>query len=295
MINDARVINRLARLAVPPAYVRARYCSNARGHIQAIWRDAAGHRQYRYHDNWETVRGKQRHGRLADLAHALPRIRRGISRQLSRRDPSLKFALAAVLELAWISGLRPGRESYARSNGTRGAATLLKSDVSSKADVVMLSFRAKGGKIMRKTIKAPRLVLALRRLRLLPGPRLFQYRDAKGQIRAVRARQVNEFLRAMSNAPVTLKDFRTLAASVTVVNSLAKSPPARSERRRKAQIREAMQRASFELGNTPAVCRKSYVPAGLVEAFEQGKLQRAKSRRRRTEALLYRLLGGKSR
>jgi DNA topoisomerase-1 len=292
-IRNSGVITRLARLAVPPAYVRARYCSDARGHIQAIWRDAAGRRQYRYHDKWGTVRAQQRRARLADLAHALPRIRRGISRQLSRRAPTLEFALAAVLELAWASGVRAGRESYARNNGTRGAATLLKSDVTTKGDEVALCFRAKGGKIMRKTIEAPRLSIALRRLRRLAGKRLFQYRDDDGRIRAVCARQVNEFLCSLADAPVTLKDFRTLAASATVVRILAKSPPARSERRRKTQIRDAMRRASSELGNTPAICRRSYVPAELVEAFEQGKLQRATSHGRRAEALLYRLLAEK--
>src|SRR5690242_13146619 len=215
-IRDRNVIKRLNRLAVPPAYVRARYCANSRGHIQAIWRDAAGRRQYRYHDDWEIVRAKHRRLRLADLAHTLPRIRRGISRELSKRDLSLKFALAAVLELAWVSGVRSGRESYARSNGTRGAATLLKSDVSSRGDVVTLCFKAKGGKIMRKTFEAPRLARALRRLRRLPGRRLFQYRDYQGHIRPVHAQQVNDFLRSTANATLSLKDFRTLAASATV-------------------------------------------------------------------------------
>src|SRR6185437_8668009 len=128
-----------------------------------------------------------------------------------------KFALAAVLELAWISGVRSGRESYARSNGTRGAATLLKSDVASKGDVVTLCFKAKGGKIMRKTFDAPRLARALRRLRRLPGRRLFQYRDDSGRIHPVRARQVNDFLCSLAHDTLTLKDFRTLAASATVV------------------------------------------------------------------------------
>jgi DNA topoisomerase-1 len=292
-IRDRTLIARLSRLAVPPAYVRARYCSDERGHIQAIWRDAVGRRQYRYHDDWEQVRQTQRRQRLATLARALPRVRRQLTRHLTHREPTQGFALAAVIELTAVSGIRAGRESYARANGTRGAATLLKSNVSVKRDQVTLCFPAKGGKTMRKTLDAPRLAGVIRRLHKLPGQRLFQYRDEAGEVRAVRARQVNEFLRSLAGASLSLKDFRTLNASAVALDALAGAQPGGSATRRKKQILEAMRLASAELGNTPAVCRKSYVPASLLAAFERGALH-SNGRSRRKEALLCEVLAPES-
>lgn len=294
MIRKRMLIARLNRLAVPPAYVEARYCSDARGHIQAIWRDAAGRLQYRYHNDWEAIRSTRRRRRLAALVHVLPRVRREVERQLRRHSVSIEFALAAVIELVAVSGIRAGRESYARINGTRGAATLLKSNISVRRAEVTLSFKAKGGKTMRKTVHAPHLAAAVRRLMHVPGKRLFQYRDDTGAVRAVHARQVNEFLRSLAGAYLSLKDFRTLTASEVALEILARRPPADSERRRKKQVVEAMQRASTELGNTPAICRRSYVPARLVGAFECGKLQEAARGRRSKAALLYTLLADES-
>jgi DNA topoisomerase-1 len=288
-IRDRATIARLNRLAVPPAYVRARYCADERGHIQAIWRDAAGRRQYRYHDGWDQLRQADRRERLARLAHILPKLRRGISRRLKQRTLSAELALAAVVELAAVSGIRAGRESYARANGTRGAATLLKSNVSVTRDTVTLHFPAKAGKTMRKTFRSPRLARVIRRLLRLPGRRLFQDRDEMGEVRVVRARQVNEFLRSLAGIPLSLKDFRTLNASAAALDALTGLQPGRSSLRRRKQVLEAMRQASVKLGNTPAICRKSYVPPAVVTAFERGLLQGGFNGRG-SEAVLYDVL-----
>jgi DNA topoisomerase-1 len=273
-IRDAGVLKRLNRLAVPPAYANALYCPDPRGHIQAIWRDKAGRLQYRYHPDWETGREARRAKQLARLSRALPRIRRAIGRRLSHDESTREFAVAAIIDLVAKTGIRAGRESYARVNGTYGAATLLKSQVRIKGDHIVLAFRAKGGQDMRKAIHDRRLAAALRKLRTLPGLRLFQYRE-NGQVKPVRAREVNEYLRAATNTEITLKDFRTLAASAAVLETLGRIKPASRERLRKKQIADAMRAAAEKLGNTPAVCRKSYVPACLVEAFENGGLTKS--------------------
>lgn len=272
-IRDKAVVARLNRLAVPPAYAEANYCVDPKGHIQAIWRDAVGRLQYRYHPDWEKVREARKLKRLSHLALALPRIRRAVTRHLSSEPATREFALAAITEMVAASGIRAGRESYARLNGTRGAATLLKSNVRVKGATIALSFRAKGGKDFRKEFTSAKLAAAIRRLRGLPGPRLFQYRGASGPA-SVRARDVNEFLRDVTGTDITLKDLRTLTASKTALKALSRMPPATSERRRKKQIVEAMRHAADALGNTPAVCRKSYVPAPLVSAFEKGRLHK---------------------
>jgi DNA topoisomerase-1 len=265
---------RLAALAVPPAYEDVLYAADPGAHIQAVGRDAAGRLQYRYHPQWQRVRETRKARRLARLADALPRIGRSVSQHLNGGEPSRELALAAVVELVARSAIRPGSEQYARLHGTRGAATLLKSNVSLYGETVKLRFKAKGGKLIEKEINAPRLAGAIGVLLQVPGRRLFQYRDCNGAPHAARAREVNAFLRELAGVEISLKDFRTLLASVSVLDALARAQPATSQRARRRQILDAICEAAAELGNTPAICRKSYVHETVVNAFEDGMLER---------------------
>jgi DNA topoisomerase-1 len=273
-IRDPTMIKRLAGLAVPPAYRDVLYAEDASAHLQAIGRDDAGRLQYRYHPEWEKVREIRKARRLARLADVLPRIRRSVAQYLAADAPTREFAFAAVIELVARSAIRPGRESYLRRHGTRGAATLLKSNVSVSGDTITLTFRAKGGKNVVKQFSAPRFIAAIAMLQKLPGRRLFQYRTETGEVRAVRARDVNTFLREIAGAQISLKDFRTLLASASVFESLAGIEPATTERKRRRQVRDAVRDVADELSNTPAICRKSYVHATVVDAFEDGALER---------------------
>jgi DNA topoisomerase-1 len=265
---------RLASLAVPPAYHDALYATDHTAHIQAIGRDAAGRLQYRYHPDWQRVRETRKARRLARLAGSLGLIRRAVGRHLAANEPTRAFTLAAVIELVARSAIRPGTEQYARLRGTRGAATLLKSNVSLYGETVKLSFRAKGGKQIDKDVHSPKLAAAIAVLRQLPGRRLFQYRTEAGELRAVSAQDVNRFLREMAGVEISLKDFRTLLASVSVLDALARAEPASSERARRRQVLDAIAEAAADLGNTPAICRKSYVHETVVNAFEEGELER---------------------
>lgn len=271
---------RLASLAVPPAYEDVHYAADPSAHIQAIGRDAAGRLQYRYHPDWERVRETRKARRLARLAEALPQIRRSIGQHLSAPTPTRTFTLAAIVELVARTAIRPGTEHYAKLRGTRGAATLLKSNVSIYGETVKLRFKAKGGKLIEKEVRAPKLTNAIAALAKLPGRRLFQYLAEDGAIRAASARDVNRFLRDISGVEITLKDFRTLLASVSVLEALAQAEPATSQRARRRQILDAICKAAAELGNTPAICRKSYVHETVVNAFEDGALERFADRLR---------------
>ena len=265
---------RLTALAVPPAYEDVLYAADPNAHIQAIGRDAAGRLQYRYHPQWQRVREMRKARRLARLADALPRIQHSISQLLRGSEPSHTFALAAVIELVARSAIRPGSEQYARLRGTRGAATLLKSNVSIYGETVKLRFRAKGAKMIEKEIHAPKLATAVVVLQQLPGRRLFQYRDGDGVVHTASAHEVNQFLRELAGVKISLKDFRTLLASVSVLDALARTEPATSKRARRRQILDAICEAAAELGNTPAICRRSYVHETVVNAFENGALER---------------------
>src|SRR5690349_20503402 len=273
-VRDRRLTRRLTGLAVPPAYNDVLYSHDPSSHLQAIGRDAAGRLQYRYHADWEKVREHRKAHRLAKLVGALPKIRRNVSKYLSGDEPTREFALSAVIELIARTAIRPGNESYARLNGTRGAATMLKSNVTLEDDTLVLTFKAKGGKAVRKECNAAKLVRAVGILRSVPGKRMFQYRDGSGTVRAVSTVQVNAFLREIAGIKISLKDFRTLMASAVALESLSRVTPAASARGRKKQILEAIRAAADELTNTPAICRRSYVHDTIVTAFEDGILER---------------------
>jgi DNA topoisomerase-1 len=273
-LRDTTTLRRLKSLAVPPAYQDVLYAEDARAHLQAVGRDAAGRLQYRYHPDWEKVRERRKARRLVALVQALPRIRRCVTKHLAACEPTREFALAAIVELVAHTAIRPGSEAYARAHGTRGAATLHKSNVTVKGHTVTLIFRGKGGQAVRREIRLRRLSQAIGILQQLPGRRLFQYRDATGAMHPVRRRDVNAFLYATAGVRISLKDFRTLMASTQVLETLAHIQPAKSDRLRSRQIKDAVRRAAEELANTPTVCRKSYVHDTVFAAFENGGLRR---------------------
>ncbi|HEY2248154.1 MAG TPA: DNA topoisomerase IB [Bradyrhizobium sp.] len=273
-IRHAGTIRRLHRMAMPPAYREVRYSPDPNSHLQAVGVDAAGRLQYRYHADWEKVREQRKAHRLARLVAALPKIRRNVAKHLGGEEPTREFALSAAIELIARTAIRPGNESYARLNGTRGATTLLKSNVTLEDDCVVLTFKAKGGKAVRKECKAEKLVRAIRILQSVPGKRMFQYRDGNGVVRGVSTTTVNVFLREIAGIKISLKDFRTLMASAVVVESLSRVTPATSQRGRRRQVLDAIRAAADKLSNTPAICRKSYVHDTIVTAFEDGILER---------------------
>jgi DNA topoisomerase-1 len=285
-VRDPGTIRRLNAMAMPPAYREVRYSPDPSTHLQAVGVDAAGRLQYRYHADWEKVREQRKAHRLAELVGALPRIRRAVNKHLAGDKPTREFALSAVIELIARTAIRPGNESYMRLHGTRGATTLLKSNVTLGDKFFVLAFKAKGGKAVRKECDAAKLVRAIGILRTVPGKRMFQYRDAYGIVRAVSTTQVNAFLREIAGIKISLKDFRTLMASAVALEALSRVTPAASQRGRKKQILEAIRAAADELTNTPAICRKSYVHDTIVTAFEDGILERvaATMKGRRSQA-----------
>lgn len=273
-ITAARITDRLDRLAVPPAYENVLYASDPHAHLQAIGRDAAGRTQYAYHPKWEKVREVRKAERLTSLIEVLPQVRRALTARLNENEITREFALACVVELIATTAIRAGSEEYAKEHKTRGAATLLKSNAKCDGDVVVLQFRAKGGKDVRKEFKNARLSAAITRLGKLPGKRLFQYRDGDGNVRAVTANDVNAYLKEIADCEVSLKDFRTLVGTAEALQELVRIDPAPSAAGRKKQINAALTKAAETLENTRAVCRKSYVHPAVLTAFESGLLKK---------------------
>jgi DNA topoisomerase-1 len=270
-IRDRQIVERLAKLAVPPAYVDVVYAASPTAPLQAMGRDAAGRWQYRYHPDRVKVREQRKRRHLVRLIEALTRIRRAVNGVMATRKPSREFAMATAIALIDATGIRAGTSRHARLSGARGAVTMLKSSVRISGRSLTLSFKAKGGKHVVKNVQAPRLIPAIKLLLRLPGPRLFTY-QADDQVRAIRARDVNAFLCDVASCKISLKDFRTLRASLDVVETLARVERGGSERRRKRQVKDAVAAAAEDLANTVNICRKSYVPDAVVEAFEKGTL-----------------------
>ena len=273
-IQQRKTIRRLEGLVVPPAYRDARFAANPRAHIQAIGRDAAGRLQYRYHPEWEQIRELRKARRLAKLIDLMPGIRRSITNLLKQAEVNRDFAAAALVDLIACTAIRPGSEIYVRQRGTRGAATLLKKHIQITGDEVALRFPGKGGKEVAKVCSSHRLVKTIRRLQKLPGDRLFQYVSDDGVVRRLRRRDANAFLCEITNNRISLKDFRTLSACSRALAHLSRVDPKPSQRGKRAQIKSALREVANELANTPAVCKRSYVHALVIHAFETGRLKK---------------------
>jgi DNA topoisomerase-1 len=295
-VRAEKELSRIASLAIPPAYQAVRIAANPSSHLQAIGRDAAGRWQHRYHDSWAAVREARKVDRLATLLQALPRLRAAVRRDMAHRALDRSKALACAVAILDETHIRVGSEPYLSTSGARGAATLLKRQSVLGRSRILLCFRGKGGTRFRCTVVHASLVRALSRIATLPGRRLLQYRDDDGTVHPVRAPDINAYLREITGAPVTAKDLRMLAANALAAEAFAAMQPEESETARRRQITAVMRSVSEHLGNTPAVTRKSYVHARVVDAFAAGdlppllKASRTGPRRKRSEALLQRLL-----
>ena len=223
-----KIIRRLERPPVPPAYRDTVFAINPRAHIQAVGRDAAGRLQYRYHPEWERIRELRKARRLAKLIDLMPAIRRSITKLLKQTEIDREFAAAALVNLIACTAIRPGSETYVRERGTRGAATLLKSHVKTRGGEITLRFPGKGGKHVEKVCRSKRLVKTLRKLQKLPGNRVFQYVSDDGSVRRLRRRDANAFLFEITNnrSASRISERYCLFSSIGVL--LAASIPSRA-------------------------------------------------------------------
>jgi DNA topoisomerase-1 len=270
-VRDAATLNRIRRLAIPPAWTGVWICCDERGHLQATGRDARGRKQYRYHEDWRALRDENKFHRLTAFARCLPAIRKAVDRDLARPGLPREKVLAAMVSLLDRTFVRVGNERYRRDNGSFGLTTLRNRHVKLAGDRIRLRFRGKGGKELDLTLEDRRLARVLRRCLDLPGYELFQY-DDDGEPRQVCATDVNDYLKDVAGADYTAKDFRTWGATMIAVNALdaAELPPSDTAAAR--VVNDALRTAASVLGNTLPVVRKSYVHPGVVRAFLDGGL-----------------------
>jgi DNA topoisomerase IB len=272
-IKDGR-LDRIRALAIPPAWKDVWICPWPNGHIQATGVDAAGRRQYRYHDQWRARRDAEKHQRVLEIAHQLPDVRDAVVAAIRTRGLNRERVLATAIRLLDLGTFRIGSEQYEEENGTYGLATLKREHVSVRGERTFFSYTAKGGKEREVEITDRPTATVVRQLLERPGDAgddLLAYQLDDGTWRDVTSTEINAYLKEISGAEISAKDFRTWNATVLMAAALAEAPEPATKTARKKAVRAAYVRVSEQLGNTPAVCKASYVDPRVVDHFEHGE------------------------
>jgi DNA topoisomerase I len=271
-ITDAAIISRIRSLAIPPAWTDVWICDSSDGHIQATGRDARGRKQYRYHSAYREMREGAKYEHLFEFAEALPAIRSTIAEHMALRGlPRLKV-VATVVHLLETTLIRVGNDEYAKSNESYGLTTLRTGHVAVEGSEIRFRFVGKSGKEWSLTMRNRRVAKILRACQELPGQVLLQYLDEDKELRAVSSGDVNAYLKAITGSDITAKDFRTWAGTVLMARFLLEAGGCENVTATKRALNAAIKRVAAALGNTPAVCRKSYIHPAVCNAYLGGGL-----------------------
>ena len=275
-VTDPDILQRIADLVIPPAWNDVWICPHPRGHIQALGTDAAGRRQYRYHDDWRVQRDLVKHERVLTFAKRLPKARVFVAGHLSQRGMTKQRVLATAFRLLDLGFFRVGGETYAEANGTFGLATMRRDHVTVTGTMVVFDYIAKSGKHRVQSVvddNVRKVVLALLKRDDSEGGRgdeLLAYKDRSGW-HDISSADINAYLREVLGAEVSAKDFRTWHATVLTAVGLAVSTQApTTESARKRAVNRVVKEVSTYLGNTPAVCRSSYIDPRVIDLYDDG-------------------------
>jgi DNA topoisomerase-1 len=267
LIRRAAELQRIRALAIPPAYEKVWICTRPNGHLQATGRDARGRKQYRYHPQWRVAKDADKFERMLEFGAALPRIRKRVKADLAApigASPGRATVLATIVRLLDTTYVRIGNEEYARSNRSFGLTTLRNRHVDVSGSRLRLRFRGKSGKEHEVALDDPRVARVVRRCQAMPGQDLFQYFDDDGSAHVVGSADVNDFIRAISGADFTAKDFRTWHGTA---HALALWVERGADPASRPSAKELLTDVAQRLGNTVAVCKKSYVHPRVLEVL----------------------------
>lgn len=265
-------LERIRALVIPPAWRDVWISPHPNGHIQAVGTDAAGRRQYLYHERWRSARDEEKFERVLALAARLPDVRRRIAADLELPGLPRRRVEAVAVDLLDRGVFRVGGEEYAEENGTRGAATLLREQVTVRGDEMLFDYVAKSGLRRKVRIRDARLaktVRALRRNARSGSDRLLVYRDGDAY-RELRSEDINARFKELADCECSAKDMRTWQGTVLAAVGLAARGRPESERGRKRVRKEVFEEVAAALGNTPTVARDSYVDPRVVRLWESG-------------------------
>jgi len=270
-IREPETLARIRALVIPPAWRNVWICARPEGHLQAIGFDARGRRQYRYHPEFRHMREGAKFEHLVTFAEALPSIRERVARDMSAPGLGREKVLATVVHLLETTMIRIGNRAYERENHSYGLTTLQGDHVRVEGAALRFRFRGKSGKVWRLDVRDRRVARIVRACHHLPGQTLFTYLDDAGRPQAVTSCDVNAYLKDASGRDITAKDFRTWAATVAVAKALAEAGPAGSRTGAAKTVREVIKDVAARLGNTPTVCRASYIHPRIVDSYLSGE------------------------
>jgi DNA topoisomerase I len=267
--------SRIEQLAIPPAWTEVWICPDPYGHIQATGCDVAGRKQYLYHERWRVLRDRKKFDQALEFARSLPKLRRRVQRDLRRRGLVRERVLGCAVRLLDLGLLRIGTEQYAKDNGTYGVATLKKSHVGFEGDAIVLEFKGKGDRSELQRIEDPQVLSTVRALkrRRGGGAELLAYRQRDGSWCDLRSEQINAYLKELTGDEFSAKYFRTwnatMLAAVEIAGAEDGKPLTKAARER--AINQAVRQVASYLGNTPAVCRSSYIDPRVFDRFRDGE------------------------
>ncbi len=258
---------RICSLAIPPAWRNVWISPNPASRLQATGIDARGRKQYLYHPTWRAKREHAKYLHIIPFAESLPRIRRCVKRDLSRRGLPKPKVLATIVRLLEETLIRVGNEEYVKQNKSYGLTTLRDGQTRVTGETLEFRFRGKSGKHHHIVLRDRTAAIVVRKCKGLPGSELFQYLDNRGNRHDVSSDEVNAYLRAIAGLDCSAKNFRTWAGTVNAAMELSRRGTARSKTEAKRNVADAIRMVSRKLGNTPVVCRKSYVHPFILDSY----------------------------
>lgn len=267
----AAQIERIRRLAIPPAWRDVWISPDPRSHLQATGRDAKGRKQHLYHADYRAQRDANKFAQLPAFARCLPRLRRKIRAHMALPDLPREKILALTAHLLETTLIRIGNESYARDNNSFGLTTLRNRHLAIRGAELRFRFTGKSGRAWTLSLEDRRVARILRACQELPGQDLLQYRDADGTIQKISSTDVNAYLRDLTGAEITAKDFRTWAGTVLAASALSRVEEIASVTAGKRQQRQMVKAVAERLGNTPTICRQCYIHPVILDCFIDAK------------------------
>jgi DNA topoisomerase-1 len=284
-MTDPETLERIRTLAIPPAWKDVWISASPHSHIQATGRDARGRKQYKYHSRFRALRDAAKFEHILRFGERLPRLRKKLRHDLNEEGLEKTKVAAAVVELMQRTCVRVGNDCYALANHSYGLTTLRDRHAKIRGGELRLKFKGKGGKVHEVSLTDQKLARIVRRCRDVPGQRLFQYQGSDGRFHPITSADVNEYLRSSTGEPFSAKDFRTWSATVLAVHCLSGCGCPATLAAAKREVKAALERVAQELGNTVAICRKSYVHPAVIDQYTAGELsaaiQRAQAAARR--------------
>ncbi|MGB4400654.1 MAG: DNA topoisomerase IB [Daejeonella sp.] len=273
VITDQKTLDRIKKLAIPPAWARVWIAPKANAHLQATGIDQAGRKQYKYHNDWINYRSETKYFRLLEFGSKLPEFRRNIQKDLRRKHLDERKVLAISVNMMQKTLIRIGNETYKQLYGSYGLTTLRDKHVKITGNSLMLSFKGKKGVYHEIGISDRLLARLVKKCKDIPGQELFQYYTPGGDRKSIDSGKVNNYIKEISCCDFTAKDFRTWAGTMHTMKHLAEFEYPDNVTLRKKVIVTVIDQVAAKLGNTRAICKKSYVFPTLLEEYENGSLQ----------------------